>query len=159
MSRITKKLAVAIATEMVARCYNPSIQYLEERLSNVLTDLAKKHIPKEVFEFIKNYPEFIATSLYMSVTSIIGGKRVYLQGRINTPIPNKPLYHAISEYTYMALRELQGRILELRRNRADMHKDLFERIYECKTTARLEKEYPDAYKVMLELKVIEETKK
>lgn len=159
MSRITKKLAVAIATEMVARSYNASIQYLEERLSNHLTDFAKKRIPKEVFNFIKNYPEFITTTLYMSVTSIIGGKRLYLQGRINTPIPNKPLYYDISEYTYRALRELQDRIRELRRKRADMHQEIFERIYyDCGSTKKLEKDWPEAYKVMMEIKLLEETK-
>lgn len=160
MSKITKKLAMAIATEMVARIYNARIQYMEERLSNALTDLAKKRIPKEVLEFVKNYPEFITTTMYMSVTAIIGGNRVYLQGRVNMPIPNKPLYYAIGELTFNALRELQDRIHEHRSFRADRHKEIYERIYhECGSIKKLEREYPEAYRVMMEIKISEETEK
>ena len=160
MSRITKKLALAIATEMVARSYNEGIHYKEERFSNALTDLAKKRIPKEVLEFVKNYPEFITTTLYMSVTGIIGGKRVYLQGRVNIPIPNKPLYYAIGEQTYKALRELQDQLLELRTFRANRQKEIFDLIYyEYGSTKKLEKDWPEAYKVMVEIKLLEETEK
>lgn len=157
MSKITKKLAIAIATEMVARIYNDGIEYAEGQLSNALTTIAKKRIPKEVFEIVKNYPEFIATTQYMSVASIIGGKRLYLQGRVNTPIPNKPLFYAIGENTYKALRELQDRLLELRCNRAERHKEIVERIYyNCGSTTKLEKEYPEAYRVMKEIEALEE---
>lgn len=159
MSKITKKLAVAIATEMVARIYNDGIQYMEERLSNALTGFAITRIPKEVLDFIRNYPEFITTTMYMGIVSTIGGKKVYLQGRVNIPIPNKPLYYAIGEQSYKAFRDLQERIIELRRNRADRHKELFELIYDCGSTKKLEKEFPEAYRVMLEIKVLEEAEK
>lgn len=159
MSRVTQKLAIAIATEMVARVFNANIQYTEAQLNNALTSIAKKRIPEGVFEFVKTYPEFITTTQWMSVTSIIEGQRVYLDGRVNEPIPNKPLYYAVGENTFKALRDIKDRIKNLRRKRAERHKRIYENIYECRTTTRLEKEYPYAYKVMLELKAIEESEK
>ena len=66
-------------------------------------------------------------------------------------IPVQPLAYEVDKKTFQAIKELKERHIDIRRDKTRMHFAISERIYECKTTKRLEKEFPEAYKTMLEI--------
>lgn len=161
MSKISYKLANKIAVVMAGNLFRVRIQYAEELLKEALTKIAKQAFPREVFRFITLYPQFIATSKQIVVKGIDGGKyeNVYIDGRIDFPIPKRPFNIEVDDETISSLKEIAHRESDLYERRAKTCNDIAERIHECKTIARLEKEFPEAYIVMLSIKSAEKETK
>lgn len=157
MSKISYKLANKIAVAMAANLFNVRIQYAEELLNETLTKIARRAFPPEVFKFIALYPQFIATTSKILVKGIDGGKyeNVYIDGRIDFRIPERSFIIMVDDKTISSLKEIDRLKSDLYESRAKACNDIAERIHACKTIARLEKEFPEAYVVMLSIKSTE----
>lgn len=157
MSKISYKLANKIAVAMVANLFNVRIQFAEELLNEALTKIARRAFPPEVFKFIALYPKYIATTSKILVKGIDGGKyeNVYIEGRIDFRIPERSLFIMVDDKTILSLKEIDRRKSDLYESRAKACNDIAERIHACKTIARLEKEFPEAYVVMMSIKLTE----
>lgn len=157
MSKISYKLANKIAVAMAANLFNVRIKYAEELLKVALTNIARQAFPSEVFSVIARYPQFFATTEEIVVKGFNGGKfeNVYVDGRINFPIPRRPFNIEVDDKTISSLKEIDCRKSNLYESRAKACNDIAERIHACKTIARLEKEFPEAYVVMLSIKSTE----
>lgn len=157
MSKISYKLANKIAVFMAGDLFRVRIKYTEELLNEALTQVAKKSFPPALFKMIALYPQFFYTSDLIVVKGIKGGKfeNVYVDGRIDFQIPKKPTYIEVDDTTITLLNEIYRRRSNLYERRAITCNDIAKRIYECKTVARLEKEFPEAYIVMLSIKSTE----
>lgn len=161
MSKISYKLANKIAVVMASDLFNVRIKFTEELLSVALANVARQFYPTEVLTFIARHPQFIATSEQIVVKGIDGGKyeNVYIDGRIDFPIPKRPFNIEVDDETISSLKEIAHRKSDLYERRAKTCNDIAERIHECKTIARLEKEFPEAYIVMLSIKSAEKETK
>ena len=157
MSKISYKLANKIAVAMAGNLFRVRIQFAEELLNEALTKIARQAFPPEVFKFIALYPQFIATTSQIVVKGIDGGKyeNVYIDGRIDFRIPGRPFNIEVDDETISSLKEIDHRKSNLYERRAKTCNEIAERIHECRTVARLEKEFPEAYIVMLSIKSTE----
>lgn len=151
MSKITNKLAHKIATVMAGDLFTIRIQYANEQLSEALAKVAKQTFPPEVFEFIRQYPQFAFTTEKIGVKGNIGGECVYISGPINFSIPQKPIWIEVDDKTISSLQDIHNRREELCVRRERIKEDIADRIFDCKTFARLKQEFPEAYSVLLSI--------
>lgn len=151
MSKITKKQARAIAATIADASFEEQIGRVQAEMSEALTAVAAKYIPVDVFLFIKTRPEYIQTTKLMTVNGKIDGEPVYICGYIKIPIPYYPLSIEVDEEALLPIKEISDRIKDLQEKRSAMKLDVLCRIYRCGTVARLEKEYPEAYKILVEI--------
>lgn len=161
MSKISYKLANKIAVVMAGNLFRVRIQYAEELLKDALTNIARQAFPPEVIKIVVRYPQYFATSDQIVVKGINGGKyeNVYVDGCIDFQIPRRPFNIEVDDKTISSLKEIDRRKSYLYESRAKTCNDIAERIHDCKTIARLEKEFPEAYIVMLSIKSTEKETK
>lgn len=165
MSKISYKLANKIAVVMADNLFRVRIQHAEEQLKDALTYIARQAFPPEVIKIVSQYPQFFVTSDRIVVKGIDGGKyeNVYVDGCINFQIPKRPFNIQVDDKMISSLKEIDKetdrRKLYLYDSRAKTCNDIAERIHDCKTIARLEKEFPEAYIVMLSIKSTEKETK
>lgn len=151
MSNITKKQARAIATTIADDLFEEEISQVQVEMSEALTAVAAKYIPVDVFHFMKTHPEYIQTTKLMTVNGKINGESVYICGYIKIPIPYYPLSIEVNEEALLPLKEISDRIKDLQEKRSVIRLEVLHRIYRCGSVARLEKEYPEAYKILVEI--------
>lgn len=151
MSNISKKQARAIATTIADELFEEQISQLQVEMSEALTIVAKKAIPFDVFMFMKARPEYIQTTKLMSVHGEINGEHAYFCGYVKIPIPYYPLSIKVDEETLIPLKEINDRMKDLQEKRSVIKLDSLGRIYKCGTVERLEKNYPEAYKILVKI--------
>lgn len=157
MSKISYKLANKIAVAMAGDLFNVRIKWAEELLNVALTNVARQVFPREVFRFIALYPRFIDTTNQILVKGIDGGKykNVIIDGRIDFRIPVRSFIIEVDDKTILFLKDLAHRKSDLYERRAKTCNEIAERIHECRTVARLKREFSEAYEVMLSIKSTE----
>lgn len=151
MSNISKKQARAIATTIADDLFEEQISQLQVEMAEVMTVAVQKAIPSDVFDFIRKRPKYIQTTRLASVCGNIDGKYAYYCGYVKTPIPYYPLSIEVDEEMLLPIKEIGDRMRDLREKRSVIRLDVLGRIYKCGTIARLEKEYPEAYKILVKI--------
>lgn len=151
MSKILKEQARAIAATIADNLFEEQIVRVQAEMSEVLTAVAAKYIPMDVFHFMKTRPEYIQTTKLMTVNGKINGKLEYFCGYVKMPIPYYPLSIEVDEETLLPIKEIKERLKDLQEKWNVVRFDALARIHRCGTVARLEKEYPEAYKILVEI--------
>lgn len=151
MSKILKEQARAIAATIADNLFEEQIVRVQAEMSEVLTAVAAKYIPMDVFHFMKTRPEYIQTTKLMTVNGKINGETVYICGYVKMPIPYYPLSIEVDEEALLPINEIKERLKDLQEKWNVVRFDALSRINRCGTVARLEKEYPEAYKILVEI--------
>ena len=155
MSNITKKQARAIATTIADDLFEEQISQVQVEMSEALTVVAAKYIPVDVFHFMKTRPEYIQTTKLMTVNGKINGKPAYFCGYIKMPIPYYPLSIEVDEKALLPIKEISDRLKDLQEKKSVIRLDALSRIYKCGTVGSLEKDYPEAYKILVNIEAAE----
>ena len=138
----------AIATHLVED-YRTQITNLTEKLSSEYVKRATALLPTKVQECLKEHPEYMYTSGYVYLQGLVQNKR-------SIHIPTEVIKLAngdtapISAQDKVELGAMVDKIVELEKTRDTLKNKSVCAIEKIKTYKRLEAEFPEAYKILVE---------
>ena len=140
MSRITKEIAASVAVKLVAKKAKLRDE-TNNALKKELTEMVKKTIPKEVFDFHLKFPNYIDTRSNLQLQGN-GWNYEYLNLSESLPLRNN--YFIPSKDQAKVLRSLYDEYKEHEKDTSNLRRKIENLLYSLRTYNRVNAEFPEA---------------
>ena len=145
--RITKEKSELVAKKLTEKKQKEK-QVLEENLQEFCYNIALLKIPKPVMDMFKEYPEYVKSSSEIVVIGEGIDNYNLKHQSIGDSLPRNKEDIPVSKTESNKIQKLSDKITNLKSEIRTLKKEIETAVYNLRTYARVEKEFPEAFKYL-----------
>lgn len=140
-------MAEAAASKIAGKVYNKKVDDLKNLINKNAEGLCYRYIPADVLEFCKNYPDYIETVHYVSITTYVDNEKrhalqVTAEIKLSIPYACRLIVVLKDEYDY--IRKLNDQIHDLYNKRHRLKDEAYQTLLALKYEKAVMESFPEA---------------